>query len=138
MSDSSYEAVTRHRRPFSTMGRPPVLELMDDDWVSDVLEDDDLPTKRYEPPLMDDEELEGEPVVVCTGTSSTAVSHAAERRRREEGWNDLGLDHLDDTHRRDDNHPHHHHDNNSSSSNISSTNTNANPGTNGSPPTPGT
>lgn len=95
MSDSSYIAVTNHRKPFDTSGRPPVLELIDDDWASDVLEEEDLPTKQYEVPLMEDDDLDGEQAVVTTGTSSSAVTNLAERRRREEGWNDLGLDQLD-------------------------------------------
>jgi hypothetical protein len=98
MSDSSYIAVTNHRRPFDTSGRPPALELVDDEWAADVLEEEDLPTKTYEVPLMgeDDYDNDGEPaVVVTTGTSSSAVTNMEERRRREEGWNDLGLDQLD-------------------------------------------
>jgi Apc13p protein len=95
MSDSSYIAVTNHRKPFDTSGRPPVLELIDDDWAADVLEEEDLPTKPYEVPLMEDDDLDGEQAVVTTGTSSSAVTNLAERRRREEGWNDLGLDQLD-------------------------------------------
>jgi hypothetical protein len=95
MSDSSYIAVTNHRKPFDTSGRPPVLELIDDDWAADVLEEEDLPTKAYEVPLLEDGDLDGEQAVVTTGTSSSAVTNLEERRRRDEGWNDLGLDQLD-------------------------------------------
>lgn len=96
MSDSSYIAVTNnHRKPFDTSGRPPVLELVDDEWAADVLEEEDLPTKAYEISLEEEDDLDGEPAVVTTGTSSSAVTNLEERRRREEGWNDLGLDQLD-------------------------------------------
>ena len=95
MSDSSYIAVTNHRKPFDTSGRPPALELIDDEWAADVLEDEEIPTKPYESPLMEEDELDGEPAVVTTGTSSSAVTNLEERRRRDEGWNDLGLDQLD-------------------------------------------
>mmetsp|Transcript_30826 Transcript_30826/g.45597 ORF Transcript_30826/g.45597 Transcript_30826/m.45597 type:complete len:116 (-) Transcript_30826:233-580(-) len=95
MSDSSYIAVTNHRRPFDISGRPPVLELIDDEWAADVLEEEDLPTKAYEIPLFEDDDLDGEPAVVATGTSSSAVTNLEDRRRRDEGWNDLGLDQLD-------------------------------------------
>mmetsp|Transcript_16875 Transcript_16875/g.25529 ORF Transcript_16875/g.25529 Transcript_16875/m.25529 type:complete len:116 (+) Transcript_16875:51-398(+) len=95
MSDSSYIAVTNHRRPFDTSGRPPVLELIDDEWAADVLEEEDLPTKAYEIPLFEEDDLDGEPAVVTTGTSSSAVTNLEERRKRDEGWNDLGLDQLD-------------------------------------------
>ena len=98
MSDSSYIAVTRHRRPFSTAGRPPALELVDDDFAADKLSDDEIDTSRHEVPLMDDGEMDASTAVVSTGTSVTATNKATERRRREQGWNDLGLDQLDDRH----------------------------------------
>jgi Apc13p protein len=98
MSDSSYIAVTRHRRPFSTAGRPPALELVDDDFAADKLSDDEIDTSRHEVPLMDDGEMDASAAVVSTGTSVTATNKATERRRREQGWNDLGLDQLDDRH----------------------------------------
>ena len=96
MSDSSYVAVTRHRRPFSTAGRPPVLELVDDDFAADKLSDDEIDTTRHEVPLMEDGEMDADAAVVSTGTSVAASNNAAERRRREQGWHDLGLDQLDD------------------------------------------
>ena len=95
MSDSSYVSVTRHRRPFSTAGRPPALELVDDDFAADKLSDDEIDTNHHEMPLMEDGELDADAAVVATGTSVTAANNAAERRRREQGWNDLGLDQLD-------------------------------------------
>ena len=95
MSDSSYIAVTRHRKPFTTSGRPQVLELVDDEWAGDVLEEEELPTKQYEIPLMDEDDVDGEPSVVTTGTSSSSITNAQERRRREERWNDLALDQMD-------------------------------------------
>jgi hypothetical protein len=109
MSDSSYVAVTNHRKPFDIRGRPAVLELIDDEWAADVIEDEDLPTKLYELPLLladdDDDDVggidgaggggSGEQAVITTGTSSSAVTQRTERRKREEGWNDLGLDQLE-------------------------------------------
>jgi len=97
MSDSSYVAVTQHRRPFSTCttGRPPVLELVDDAWAADKLEDDGIETGRQEyalQSLLEDDDLDSENIVSTTGNSATAANNAAERRRREEGWTDLGLD----------------------------------------------
>jgi len=98
-SDSDYAAVTRHRRPFSTAGRPPNLDAVDDSWARDRLEDDNLEISRHEAavaPLMEEGELDADAIVVSpTGNSSAAASSASERRRREEGWNDLGLDQLD-------------------------------------------
>jgi Apc13p protein len=95
MSDSSYVAVTQHRRPFSTTGRPPVLELVDDAWAADSLSDDEIETSRQEltlAPLLEEDEMDADTVVVTTGNSASAANSAAERRRREEGWTDLALD----------------------------------------------
>jgi len=95
MSDSSYVAVTQHRRPFSTTGRPPVLELVDDAWAADKLSDDEIDTGRQEyalQSLLEDDDMDSENVVSTTANSATAANNAAERRRREEGWTDLGLD----------------------------------------------
>lgn len=95
MSDSNYVAVTQHRRPFSTTGRPPVLELVDDKWASDTLSDDEIETGRQEyalQSLLEDDDLDSENIVSTTANSATAANNAAERRRREEGWTDLGLD----------------------------------------------
>lgn len=192
-SDSSYVAVTRHRRSFSASSksnlggggsRPPVLEIVDDDWAADKLSDDEVDVEKHEAaiaPLLEEGELDADAIVVSpTGNSASAansgksimhissflslikcvvcsgkrgrnlvvahhgelhwlvsISHdntyhhydlsiqmnessihwshdtfflqipislllqmdlatkAAERRRREEGWNDLGLDQLD-------------------------------------------
>lgn len=97
-SDSSYVAVTRHRRPFSTAGRPPALELVDDEWAEDTLADDTVEIADYEAavaPLLEEGELDADAIVVSpTGNSSAAANSASDRRRREEGWNDLGLDQL--------------------------------------------
>lgn len=97
-SDSNYAAVTRHRRPFSTAGRPPVLEIFDDEWAKDTLEQDDLALSAHEAavaPLLEEGELDADAIVVSpTGNSSAAANTASERRRREEGWNDLGLEQL--------------------------------------------
>mmetsp|Transcript_70 Transcript_70/g.72 ORF Transcript_70/g.72 Transcript_70/m.72 type:complete len:121 (-) Transcript_70:504-866(-) len=99
MSDSSYVAVTRHRKPHSTAGRSPVLDVVDDAWAADKLSDDEIDAERQEAalaPLLDEGDLDVDAVVVSTGHSGSAANGAAERRRREEGrWNDLGLDHFD-------------------------------------------
>ena len=97
MSDSSFAAATRHRKPYSTAGRPPSLDVIDDGWAADILSDDEIDVKQQEAaiaPLLDEGE-DVDAVVVSTGHSGSAAG-AAERRRREEGrWNDLGLDHFD-------------------------------------------
>lgn len=96
-SDSNYAAATRHRRPMSTAGRPPVLELIDDDWAKDKLDDDEVEVGRAEAslaPMMDEGELDSDAIVSPAGNSSMAVNSSM-RRRREEIWNDLGLDQLD-------------------------------------------
>jgi hypothetical protein len=112
-SDSSYTAVTRHRRPFSTTGRHAVMfdeeiehvSLNDGihafgststSWETDCLSDDELPLARHlavVAPLLEEGELDSDAVVASpTGNSSVAANTATERRRREEGWSDLGLD----------------------------------------------
>lgn len=99
-SDSNYAAVTKHRRMLSNKaGRPPVLEIVDDEWAADKLSDDEVEVGRHEAavaPLLEEGELDADAIVVSpTGNSASAANSAAERRRREEGWNDLGLDQLD-------------------------------------------
>mmetsp|Transcript_118886 Transcript_118886/g.332929 ORF Transcript_118886/g.332929 Transcript_118886/m.332929 type:complete len:118 (+) Transcript_118886:150-503(+) len=98
-SDSNYAAVTRHRRPLNAKaGRPPVLELVDDQWAADKLSDDEVDVGRHEADAggFEEGELDADAIVVSpTGNSASAANSAAERRRREEGWNDLGLDQLD-------------------------------------------
>lgn len=72
-SDSYYIRVSRHLeapRPFATF-----------------LDDDDLHVR--DPPTSVDEDSE----TVAPAGSASAVA-AAERRRKEEGWNDLGLSEL--------------------------------------------
>lgn len=88
MSDSNYVAVTQHRRPFSTSGRPPVLELVDDAWAADTLSEDEIETGRQEyalQSLLEDDDIDSENIVSTTANSATAANNAAERRRREEG-----------------------------------------------------
>lgn len=95
MSDSNYVAVTQHRRPFSTTGRPPLLDLVDDAWAADKLSDDEIDTGRQEytlQSLLEDDDMDSENIVSTTANSATAATAANERRRREEGWTDLGLD----------------------------------------------
>lgn len=98
-SDSNYASVTRHRRAFSTSGRPVVLDMIDDDWAADRLEPDSLEISSHEAavaPLLEEGELDADAIVVSpTGNSSSAANIASERRRRDEGWNDLGLDQID-------------------------------------------
>jgi len=97
-SDSSFAAVTRHRKPFSTAGRPPAIDIIDDEWASDKLPDDDVDVQRHEAavaPLLEEGELDADAIVVSpSGNSSAAANNASERRRREEGWTELGLDQL--------------------------------------------
>ena len=99
-SDSNYAVASRHRRPLSSSatGRPAVLEVVDDDWAADKLSDDEVEVQRHEAsiaPLLEEGELDADAIVVSpTGNSSAAANTASERRRREEGWNDLGLDQL--------------------------------------------
>jgi hypothetical protein len=82
-SDSNYAAVTRHRRPFSTAsasiaGRPPVLEIVDDDWAADRLSDDEVEVGRHEAavaPLLEEGELDVDAIVVSpTGNSASAAN----------------------------------------------------------------
>ena len=105
MSDSSYAAVTRHRRPLSTSGRPRSLDLVDDAWASETLSDDEIDVNRQEnevlAPLLEEEggELDMDTIVVPSSsqnhhyaTSSASgnggsgvILGAVERRRKEEG-----------------------------------------------------
>lgn len=99
-SDSNYAAATRHKRPLSTAGRPPALDVVDDAWAADTLSDDEIEVSaQREADLAQLLETEGElddAVVVAAGQNGSAANGAAERRRREEGrWADLGLDNLD-------------------------------------------
>ena len=98
-SDSNYIAVTRWRRPHSTI--PPVF-LDDSSWRSSPTlppESDDLvDVAKYESavaPLLEEGELDADAIVVTpSGNSSAAANHAVERRRREERWTDIGLEQL--------------------------------------------
>jgi hypothetical protein len=97
-SDSNYNAATRHKRPLSTAGRPPALDVVDDAWAADTLSDDEIEVSaQREADLAQLLETEGElddAVVVAAGQNGSAANGAA--RRREEGrWADLGLDNLD-------------------------------------------
>jgi hypothetical protein len=78
-SDSNYAAVTRHRRPLSTAGRPPVLEIVDDDWAADKLSDDEVEVGRHEAtvaPLLEEGELDADAIVVSpTGNSASAANN---------------------------------------------------------------
>src|SRR5687767_13568075 len=77
-SDSNYAAVTRHRRPFSKSARPPVLEIVDDDWAADKLSDDEVEVGRHEAavaPLLEEGELDADAIVVSpTGNSASAAN----------------------------------------------------------------
>jgi hypothetical protein len=78
-SDSNYAAVTRHLRPFSQAGRPPVLEIVDDDWAADTLSDDEIEVGRHEAavaPLLEEGELDADAIVVSpTGNSASAANN---------------------------------------------------------------
>lgn len=101
MSDSSYSAATRHRQPYSKVGRPPTLDIVDDDWAADTLSDDGVNVDAFETAistLLDEGDLDVDAVVVSAGHSGPTSSGAAERRKREAGrWNDMGLDNFDAT-----------------------------------------
>jgi len=96
MSDSSYAAVTRHRRPYSTSGRPPELERIDDAWAAESLSDDEIDVHRHElaiAPLLDDNDLDIDAVVISNGQMGPAFTSAFERRRRDgTKWTDLAMD----------------------------------------------
>jgi hypothetical protein len=76
------------------------LDIVDDEWASAQLPDDDVEVSRHEAavaPLLEEGELDADAIVVSpTGNSSIAANNASERRRREEGWTDLGLDQFSD------------------------------------------
>ncbi len=117
MSDSSYAAATRHKKPYSTTGRPYNLEIIDDTWASDTLTDDEVNCDAQEAAIasyfLDEGDfLDVDAVVVSIsagrysgggghgghsghsgGHGGGGTANAMERRRREEGrWNDLALD----------------------------------------------
>jgi hypothetical protein len=77
-SDSNYAAVTRHRRPLnSKAGRPPVLELVDDQWAADKLSDDEVEVGRHEADAggFEEGELDADAIVVSpTGNSASAAN----------------------------------------------------------------
>lgn len=91
-SDSSYAAVTRHRRPFSVAARPPIFHR-DKTWTTE-LDSDDLLLQHHEESITEEEDPDA---VAPAGTSSAAASSNQARLRREQGWNDLGLDTLLDS-----------------------------------------
>jgi Apc13p protein len=107
-SDSNYAAVTRKRRYMSHIPTVAIADSSDAggcsfdnggcsfDWPGDVLEPDDVDVTRHEAavaPLLEEGELDADAIVVSpTGNSSSAANVASERRRREDGWNDLALE----------------------------------------------
>lgn len=95
MSDSSYSAATRHRTPHSTAGRPPSLEIVDDDWAADTLTDDEVDCSGQEAaiaPLLGEMDISD----AVSALSGNQGSTQGDRRRREENrWNDLALDRFD-------------------------------------------
>ena len=119
MSDSNYALTTRHRKPYSTSGRPPTLEIVDDEWAAHTLSDDDLDLEQQEAvlaPFLDEGDLDVDAIVVSTvhsgsaGPSSGGGAAATSggggggagsdrgNRFRRDGfgrWADLGLDYLD-------------------------------------------
>jgi hypothetical protein len=96
MSDSCFSAYTRHRRPYSTSGRSPELDLVDDAWASASLSDDDVEVHRHEltiAPILDEGDLDIDAVVVSNGQMGSAFTSAMERRRKDETkWSELALD----------------------------------------------
>uniref|UniRef100_A0A7S0TB05 Uncharacterized protein n=1 Tax=Pseudo-nitzschia delicatissima TaxID=44447 RepID=A0A7S0TB05_9STRA len=98
-SDSNYSSVARYTRAPNKAARPVALHVVDETWASDTLSDDEVEIARHEAavaPLLEEGELDADAIVVSpTGNSASAANTAAERRRREEGWNDLGLDQID-------------------------------------------
>ena len=88
-SDSSYAAVTRHRVPFSIAARPPIFHRDDHKTWTNALESDDLLLQHHDESITEEEDPDA---VAPAGTSSAAASSNQARLRREEGWNDLGLD----------------------------------------------
>ena len=97
-SDSNYSSVARYTR-HPKAARPVALHVVDEQWASDTLSDNEVEIARHEAavaPLLEEGELDADAIVVSpTGNSASAANTAAERRRREEGWNDLGLDQID-------------------------------------------
>jgi len=85
-SDSNYGAVTRHRRPLNaTAGRPPVLELVDDQWAADKLSDDEVEVGRHEAGAggFEEGELDADAVVVSpTGNSASTANSGRSTRRQ--------------------------------------------------------
>ena len=76
-SDSSYAAATRHRRPLtSKAGRPPVLELVDDQWAADKLSDDEVEVGKHEADAggFEEGELDADSLVSPTGNSASAAN----------------------------------------------------------------
>lgn len=99
-SDSNFRSVMRTRRPLANPGRPPAIAaVLAHDWGKEELPNDDVDVSRHEAlvaPLLEEGELDSDSMVVSpTGNSSATAVGARERRRREEGWNDMGLDQLD-------------------------------------------
>jgi hypothetical protein len=96
MSDSSYAASTRHRKPYSTGGRPHELDRIDDAWAASDLSDDEVDVHRHElaiAPLLDEGDLDIDAVVISNGQMGSAFTTAFERRRRDgTKWADLAMD----------------------------------------------
>lgn len=80
-SDSNYSAVTKHRRPLaSNLGRPSVLDIVDDQWAADKLSDDEVEVGRHELDAggLEEGELDADAIVVSpSGTSSSATNSGA-------------------------------------------------------------
>ena len=77
MSDSSYSAVNKLRRPFPGTGRPSNLDVVDDAWVADKLSDDEVEVEQSEAqiaPLLDDEGELDDAVVTAANSGSAAGS----------------------------------------------------------------
>lgn len=88
-SDSNYAAVTRHRRQLNpTAGRPPVLELVDDDWAADKLSDDEVEVGRHEADAggFEEGELDADAIVVSPAGNSASAANSCKSIVRPKIW----------------------------------------------------
>lgn len=91
MSDSSFTYVARHRIPNSTAGRPPSLDIVDDDWAADTLSDDEIDCSRQEAviaPMLGSLDVSD---AVAENVGNSTANPTEKRRRGDNNWNDLAL-----------------------------------------------
>lgn len=80
-SDSNYAAVTRHRRHLNPKAaRPPVLELVDQEWAADKLSDDEVEVGRHEADAggFEEGELDADAIVVSPAGNSSSAANSGE------------------------------------------------------------